>query len=352
MHQNRTIQIDIYLHLLTYHQVTAKHTQFCSFAVIFSPKLSKKRPQNECQNVLQNTQSHEAIIPGFSSICDRPFVSCCLLESLSHAWNENANTCCSRLGGLMARISRLHHSRHESFVENAHLKIYTNTGWNISRTHQLFSDTDNNRTGKGKHTAQYNSNNRAHKLNVTVQCCLQEKAPRYLVNCWTPVSDYYAQSVNIILQCRITGWACTVLQAPRWSDVNSLLQMLHWLPVEQRINYKLAVLTFKTQPTSSPQYLSQHISLHTSACNTRSSSVPLLCIFVELFTRSSPCDPTPSSDSFRWNNLKQKYLRVIKHTKHSREASWCCALNTLSTVEKLHDAVLYTFTIDIGTEIV
>jgi len=69
-----------------------------------------------------------------------------------------------------------------------------------------------------------------------------------------------------------------VLQAPRRSDVNSLLQTLHWLPVEQRINYKLAVLTFKTQQTSSLQYLSQHISLRTSARNTRSSSVPLLCV--------------------------------------------------------------------------
>jgi len=38
--------------------------------------------------------------------------------------------------------------------------------------------------------------------------------------------------------------------------VSSLLQTLHWLPVEQRINYRLAVLTFKTQRTSSPQYLS------------------------------------------------------------------------------------------------
>ena len=54
-----------------------------------------------------------------------------------------------------------------------------------------------------------------------------------------------------------------VLQAPRRSYVNSLLQT--------------AVLTFKTQQTSSPQYLSQHISLRTSARNTRSSSVPLLC---------------------------------------------------------------------------
>ena len=54
-----------------------------------------------------------------------------------------------------------------------------------------------------------------------------------------------------------------VLQVPRRSDVNSLLQTLHWLPVKQRINYKLAVLTFKTQQTSSPQYLNQHISLRT-----------------------------------------------------------------------------------------
>jgi len=69
-----------------------------------------------------------------------------------------------------------------------------------------------------------------------------------------------------------------VLQALRRPDVNSLLQTLHWLPVEQRINYKLAVLTFKTQQTSSPQYLGQHISLLTSARNTRSSSVPLLCV--------------------------------------------------------------------------
>ena len=65
-------------------------------------------------------------------------------------------------------------------------------------------------------------------------------------------------------------------RAPRRSDVNSLLQTLHRLPAKQRINYKFAVLTFKTQQTSSPQYLSRHISLRTSARNTRSLFVPLL----------------------------------------------------------------------------
>jgi len=97
-----------------------------------------------------------------------------------------------------------------------------------------------------------------------------------------------------------------VLQAPRRSDVNSLLQMLHWLPVEQRINYKLSVLTFKTQQTSSPQYLSQHISLRTSARNPRSSSVPLLCMpFRQTsFARRSFSTAAPLT----WNSLPPAVL--------------------------------------------
>ena len=92
-----------------------------------------------------------------------------------------------------------------------------------------------------------------------------------------------------------------VLQAPRRSDVNSLLQTMHWLPVEQRINYKLAVLTFKTQQTSSPQYLNQRISLRTSARNTRSSSVPLLCVPFRRtsFARRSFSTAAPLT----WNSL-------------------------------------------------
>ena len=53
-----------------------------------------------------------------------------------------------------------------------------------------------------------------------------------------------------------------VLQSPRRSDVSSLLQTLQWLPVEERINYKLAVLTFKTQQTSSLQSEPAHLVAH------------------------------------------------------------------------------------------
>ena len=70
--------------------------------------------------------------------------------------------------------------------------------------------------------------------------------------------------------------ARVVLQAPRRSHANSLVQELHWLPVEQRITYKLAVLTYKTRQTSVPEYLSRHITTRSSTRSLRSLSAPLL----------------------------------------------------------------------------
>jgi len=65
-------------------------------------------------------------------------------------------------------------------------------------------------------------------------------------------------------------------QAPRRSHAYSLLKKLHWLPVEQRISYKLALLTFKTRQTSAPAYLSLHIIARSRTRSLRSSDVPLL----------------------------------------------------------------------------
>ena len=43
-----------------------------------------------------------------------------------------------------------------------------------------------------------------------------------------------------------------VLQAPRRSHASPLLRMLHWLPIQQRIEYKVALVTFKVRKTSTP----------------------------------------------------------------------------------------------------
>jgi len=67
-----------------------------------------------------------------------------------------------------------------------------------------------------------------------------------------------------------------VLQAPRQSPSRPLLERLHWLPVRQRIDYNLAILTYKIWHTSTPAYLSHHIRPRESTRHLRSSFTPLL----------------------------------------------------------------------------
>ena len=53
-----------------------------------------------------------------------------------------------------------------------------------------------------------------------------------------------------------------VLQAPRRSHATPLLNTPHWLPVQQRIDYKVALLTFKVRSTSTPSYLHDLEDIH------------------------------------------------------------------------------------------
>ena len=56
-----------------------------------------------------------------------------------------------------------------------------------------------------------------------------------------------------------------------------LLRQLHWLPVQQRIQYKVAVLTFQCRhSTTAPTYLSRHIRARSTTRTLRSSAAPLL----------------------------------------------------------------------------
>jgi len=67
------------------------------------------------------------------------------------------------------------------------------------------------------------------------------------------------------------------LQMPRRSHAKPRLHSLHWLPVDQRIIYKMALVTFKLQCTAMPAYLSQHLQPRNCVQNLRSSDTPLLC---------------------------------------------------------------------------
>ena len=53
---------------------------------------------------------------------------------------------------------------------------------------------------------------------------------------------------------------------------NELLKQLHWLPLEWRIQFKLATLTFKALHTGRPPYLTDLLQHHQSTRSLRSSS--------------------------------------------------------------------------------
>ena len=59
---------------------------------------------------------------------------------------------------------------------------------------------------------------------------------------------------------------------PRFSHVSPILKCLHWLPVEQRIIFKILLLIYKFLTTGKPKYFAPHLSLYTSAVNTRRSN--------------------------------------------------------------------------------
>ena len=55
--------------------------------------------------------------------------------------------------------------------------------------------------------------------------------------------------------------ARTVANTPKYSHITPVLKSLHWLKIEQRIQYKLISLTYKILTTSQPTYLHNLISL-------------------------------------------------------------------------------------------
>ena len=68
-------------------------------------------------------------------------------------------------------------------------------------------------------------------------------------------------------------------KADRRCDARPLLQQLHWLPVESRLQFKIALLTYKVRSTSTPPYLSSLITAkRPTGHSLRSSSVPQLTI--------------------------------------------------------------------------
>ena len=83
-----------------------------------------------------------------------------------------------------------------------------------------------------------------------------------------------------------------------------LLHQLHWLPVQQRIMYKLAVLTYKVRSTSTPVYLHRRIAERACSRTLRSATIPLLDKPLTDFSERAFRFSAPTV----WNSLPQTVL--------------------------------------------
>ena len=68
-----------------------------------------------------------------------------------------------------------------------------------------------------------------------------------------------------------------VSRCKKCDHITPVLQQLHWLPVKQRIAYKIALLTFKALNGMAPTYISDLLSEYRPTRSLRSSSKRLLC---------------------------------------------------------------------------
>ena len=77
--------------------------------------------------------------------------------------------------------------------------------------------------------------------------------------------------------------AARLVAKSRSEDVTPIMRDLHWLPVEQRIKFKLLLIVFKCVHDMAPPYLAELITPYTPALNLRSASS---CKLVVPCTRS------------------------------------------------------------------
>ena len=68
-----------------------------------------------------------------------------------------------------------------------------------------------------------------------------------------------------------------VTRTNRDDHITPVLKGLHWLPVQERIMFKILLLTYKTIHGTAPSYLSELVSSYTPSRSLRSSSTNLLC---------------------------------------------------------------------------
>ena len=109
---------------------------------------------------------------------------------------------------------------------------------------------------------------------VTLACSIVASRLDYCNSLLYGVTD-----ANIVKLQRVqNSLARTVCDLPYGASTTGLLRELHWLPIKQRITYKIASITYRTCHSSQPVYLRDLLINYQPARTLRSSNSHLLVV--------------------------------------------------------------------------
>ena len=113
---------------------------------------------------------------------------------------------------------------------------------------------------------------------------------------------------------RLQNTAARIVTLSRKScSITPILKQLHWLPISQRIIFKLMLIVHKALNGKAPHYISELLQVYTPSRNLRSSSMLLL---IEPKSRHSWGDRSFSSAAPRiWNSLPLNLRSCVCTTK-------------------------------------
>src|SRR5258706_7222620 len=116
---------------------------------------------------------------------------------------------------------------------------------------------------------------------------------------------YGAPVSNIKKLQRVQNSLARIVVGSRRRDhITPVLADLHWLPVQYRVQYKLALIAFKVLTTQQPQYLHDHIRLYQPVRSLRSCSRNNILLDGRTninFAKRAFCHAIPTI----WNSLPQ-----------------------------------------------
>ena len=102
---------------------------------------------------------------------------------------------------------------------------------------------------------------------------------------------------------RLQNWAARLMfQVSRDHPSQPLLNSLHWLPLKQRIIFKLLLFVYKILNNQAPKYLDTCLNLYTPTRSLRSSSDPLRLTYSVTRTLAGDRTFTVSASKY-WNDL-------------------------------------------------